>query len=996
MENQKYTYYAFISYKREDVRWAKWLQKRLESYGFPMALRKENPELPSRIRPVFRDQSELSGGTLKHEIERSLAESKYLVVICSPLSAKSPWVSKEVKYFIDNGREDDIIPFIISGSPNASDPEDECFPEGLRMLSGEKEILGININDLGREGAVVKVIARMFGIRFDTLWQRHERAKKKKRIQWAVLAIAIVFASFIVTGYMANLNRTITKERDRANEQTDRAMKAENIALHQRDSLKRAYMSLEIANDSIRTQSAIIERTNSNLILQTNLARMERDRANLQTEIAIQERDNAKAANWKMMENRARAVAEKANQLIDEGDPDLATLLCLEVLPKDLNNPEIPYVPEAEAALRRAADATTFRMRGYKHEHDVRMIASNDVGTRLASISDGELVIWYNGLTDDTTHKVIEALFPKCVVFSPDGSKIATGHYEYINIWDTETGELLKRIDGLKGWVKALSFTPDGKYLLSDGFESPVPSTIGLWNLNTGKCEKSFSGIRYVYSIRVSPDGKYLLNGSLTDTCTVWSMETQKCINTFKGHTRGVTSVGFSRDGRYAISASKDKTCKVWEPATGKIISILPHPDEVTYLSVSNKYNFVATACKDGVIRLWDFMNEEILLSVNVESEFNSFVMSPGDIPVVFYSNCLERNIIKRNTGMIRNVFGDFKVHDRFYAIERLAVSSDGNIIVAGKYKFNKLLKSTRFDESDGAIKYTRPDSIKNISPSEFTQDDLNANVRCIKFNPDNRSVAMGLTNGSIFIYDVDDNICKRRCKKNNISGLDYSPDGRELIFTDRDSLYVFDSRSMQELRKWKLGTDYSEVMAYSSTGRYIATGNPKIIEIWDAKDGSHFKTIHLPESKKGVPYLSAISFSPDDKVLMVSRDNSVFSIYTDGWYFSQFNLSDYKVRIETLKFSNDGSYLFVGTNSSVRIFKPDTMHEVYGFSDLSGGLLGYVDNYYDVKEFFVVKQRSLEYQMFPTLERLIMDARFKLSNSNSLTPEERKKYYLE
>lgn len=177
---KQFQYYAFISYKREDEKWAKWLQKKLESYGFPVALRKDNPTLPKKIYPIFRDQSELSGGNLKEEIEKGLAGSKYLVVICSPRAAQSPWVSKEVQYFIDNGKEESIIPFIIGGIPNSRTPEDECFPEGLRQLSGEKEILGININEMGRDAAAIKVIARMFGIRFDTLWQRHERAKRRR------------------------------------------------------------------------------------------------------------------------------------------------------------------------------------------------------------------------------------------------------------------------------------------------------------------------------------------------------------------------------------------------------------------------------------------------------------------------------------------------------------------------------------------------------------------------------------------------------------------------------------------------------------------------------------------------------------------------------------------------------------------------------------------------------------------------------------------------
>lgn len=54
MEQQK-EYYAFISYKREDKKEAKRLQYALEYYRLPNHLRRENPELPEYVRPVFRD-----------------------------------------------------------------------------------------------------------------------------------------------------------------------------------------------------------------------------------------------------------------------------------------------------------------------------------------------------------------------------------------------------------------------------------------------------------------------------------------------------------------------------------------------------------------------------------------------------------------------------------------------------------------------------------------------------------------------------------------------------------------------------------------------------------------------------------------------------------------------------------------------------------------------------------------------------------------------------
>ncbi len=35
IEQEGYTYYAFISYKREDEKWAKWLHKKLQEYRLP-------------------------------------------------------------------------------------------------------------------------------------------------------------------------------------------------------------------------------------------------------------------------------------------------------------------------------------------------------------------------------------------------------------------------------------------------------------------------------------------------------------------------------------------------------------------------------------------------------------------------------------------------------------------------------------------------------------------------------------------------------------------------------------------------------------------------------------------------------------------------------------------------------------------------------------------------------------------------------------------------
>ena len=115
----KYRYYAFISYKREEEQWAKWLQHKLEHYKLPTNLNGRS-DLPKEIRPVFKDTSELMPGNLPEQIREALELSKYLIVLCSPNAAKSEWVNKEVEVFMSMGRTSNIIPFIIDGIPFSS------------------------------------------------------------------------------------------------------------------------------------------------------------------------------------------------------------------------------------------------------------------------------------------------------------------------------------------------------------------------------------------------------------------------------------------------------------------------------------------------------------------------------------------------------------------------------------------------------------------------------------------------------------------------------------------------------------------------------------------------------------------------------------------------------------------------------------------------------------------------------------------------------------
>ncbi|MBR0036883.1 MAG: TIR domain-containing protein [Bacteroidales bacterium] len=187
--------FAFISYNHHDVKWAKWLQKNLEHYKLPTEIHNEFED--SRfIRPVFRDQTDLNTGVLGNVLRDNLLASKFLIVLCSPNSAKSEWVSKEVQSFIEWGRLDCIIPLIVDGQPNCYDPNLECFPRYLKEYTSEHpetELLGVSIEEVGKEKAFIRVVSRMLGVSFDTLWKRHERERRRRIALRTVSSLVALF-----------------------------------------------------------------------------------------------------------------------------------------------------------------------------------------------------------------------------------------------------------------------------------------------------------------------------------------------------------------------------------------------------------------------------------------------------------------------------------------------------------------------------------------------------------------------------------------------------------------------------------------------------------------------------------------------------------------------------------------------------------------------------------------------------------------------------------
>ncbi len=202
----KYT--AFISYNSHDDRWAKWLQRRLEAYHLPSVIRNEKSEI---IKPthqhrfrIFRYRTDLNTVSLQKGLSKELDDSQYLIVVCSPYSAHSEWVGREIRHFVENGKKDKIIPFVVKGT-SYSDDERECLNPELKQAFPYGDILGVNINDYGddlriyrRRKAFIRIVSLLIGASdaYNYLWNRHRLRIWETYILQLFGIIAVVAAIF--------------------------------------------------------------------------------------------------------------------------------------------------------------------------------------------------------------------------------------------------------------------------------------------------------------------------------------------------------------------------------------------------------------------------------------------------------------------------------------------------------------------------------------------------------------------------------------------------------------------------------------------------------------------------------------------------------------------------------------------------------------------------------------------------------------------------------
>jgi WD40 repeat protein len=251
---------------------------------------------------------------------------------------------------------------------------------------------------------------------------------------------------------------------------------------------------------------------------------------------------------------------------------------------------------------------------------DGALVAATGIDERWKDDPVATVHVWDTATGQELRRIEIEkGLFSMC--FLPGSRQLLLGGRDYVRVWELDGPSAVSLIGiteevFLHDQVRAVATDAEGKVALTGCWRSPA-----IWLVNLARAEKirklcghksGFFMLRKptVTSLAFSPDGMRAVSGCLDQTARVWSVLTGECQLAFTGHCgfwgwRGVVGVVWLPDGKAAVSASEDGTLRAWDVDTGQEFRRYRHGGSVRCLAVTPDGRMALTGGRDGVVRVF-------------------------------------------------------------------------------------------------------------------------------------------------------------------------------------------------------------------------------------------------------------------------------------------------------------------------------------------------------------------------------------------------------
>ncbi|HQQ65059.1 MAG TPA: WD40 repeat domain-containing protein [Thermotogota bacterium] len=263
-----------------------------------------------------------------------------------------------------------------------------------------------------------------------------------------------------------------------------------------------------------------------------------------------------------------------------------------------------------------------------------------------AGYSDGKIARW------NLATGALETIIPGpsnnspvlSLALSPNGLFLASGHQDgTLRIWNLQPPQLYGEVIRENNATWACLFTEDSRYV----YTGNADGRLRKWNVENKNLENVFTRHRrLVNAAAFSPDGRYLASGSSDNTLILWNVADGEVERDVVAHSDWVTSLCYSPNGYFLITTSIDKYIKVWAVERGYQLRNIGPFDSAVWSSVYVSEEKVLFGLASGNLSLW---NVETAKEIRLENQAHS-----AAIRALRFSKKTGQAYSASNDGMIR------------------------------------------------------------------------------------------------------------------------------------------------------------------------------------------------------------------------------------------------------------------------------------------------------------------------------------------------------
>lgn len=402
------------------------------------------------------------------------------------------------------------------------------------------------------------------------------------------------------------------------------------------------------------------------------------------------------------------------------------------------------------------------------------------------------------------------------VVYSHDGSYIATSSKEGARVWEINSNRVIARLNQDQA-IRYAVFSPDNQFLATVGFDNDN-SVAQSWEIISGKETSRMSHEASLIDIAYSSDGGSVITTSRDGKARVWQLRSQQEVSRLN-HKPGVTDITYSPDGKYLVTTG-GKSIQVWETTNGRLAvrANLNGKGFVLSAAYSPNGKFVATAGSfsgsDDTAQIWEIGGEEVAQA--------------------------------RRTAVLKYKSGLF----------RIAFSPDGQFMATAGGDRTARIWEVSSGEEVAMMQHKRT-------------------VNAIAYSPDGKFVATASDDGTARVWEVSSGQQVALMNhKRAVTAIAYSPDGKFIATASRDrTARIWEASSGKAISRMEHRKIVTGV-AYSPDGKFIATASGKTAQIWDVASKQQVALMNHERSVR------AVSFSPDGKFIATASLDGVARIW--------------------------------------------------------------------------------------------------------------------